>query len=101
MYNSNRTKNPYSKQIIANTIYVVIAILIVVCGVYALISGEAGRIFYPVVFLLAAALNFTDGIPRLFGDVRNKKRKIAGAVLCIIGLVLVTVAVIIAQAVWW
>lgn len=101
MYNSNRTRNPYSKQIIANTIYVVIAILIVICGVYALITGEAGRIFYPIVFLLAAILNFTDGIPRLFGDVRNKKRKITGVALCMLGVVLVAVAAVIARAVWW
>ena len=101
MYNSNRTRNPYSKQIIANTIYVVIAILIVICGVYALIVGEAGRIFYPIVFLLAAVLNFTDGIPRLFGDVRTRQRKITGVILCIIGLVLIAVAAVIARVVWW
>ncbi len=100
MYNSNRTRNPYLKQIVANTIYVVLAILIVVCGVYALISGETGRFLYPIVFILAAALNFTDGIPRLFGDVRNRKRKITGIVLCIIGLVLTGIAAVIAYVTW-
>lgn len=99
MYNY-RTKNPYSKRIIANTIYVVLAVLVAGSGIYALIMGEEGRVLYPVVFLLSAALNLTDGIPRLIGDVRNRKRRIRGMVLCIIGLLLIAVAAVIAYAVW-
>lgn len=100
MYKANRIKNPYLKQIIANIIYVIIAVLIVACGIYALISGEEGRLLYPAVFILAAALNFTDGIPRIFGSGRNTKKKAGGIVLCLVGLVLTAVAAIIAYMVW-
>ncbi len=101
MYKAKKNKNPYSKQIVANTIYVLIAILIVACGVYSLFIGEDGRRLYPIVFILAAVLNFTNGIPKLFGDVRNKKRKISGIVICLFGLVLIGIAAVMARVVWW
>lgn len=100
MYRTNRVKNPYLKQIIANTVYVIIAALIVLCGIYALFKGEEGREFYPAVFILAAALNFTDGIPRILVSGRNTKKKAGGIALCLIGVVLTAVAAIIAYMVW-
>ena len=100
MYKANRIKNPYLKQIIANTIYVIIAALIAVCGIYALINGEEGRKLYPAVFILAAALNFTDGIPRVLGSGRNTKKKAGGIALCLIGLLLTAIAAVIAYMVW-
>ncbi|MBQ9886669.1 MAG: hypothetical protein IJM37_07420 [Lachnospiraceae bacterium] len=100
MYKANRTKNPFLKQIIANAIYVLIAAMIVGCGVYALIKGEAGKVFYPIVFFLAAILNFTDGIPRLFVDSRSKNKKIGGVALCVLGVIMLMVAGITAYTVW-
>ncbi len=100
MYNSGRTKNPYLKQIIANSIYVVLAVMIIICGFFSLIKGEEGRKFYPVVFMLASALNFTDGIPRLFTNSRNKKKKLSGVFLCFMGVILLVISAVIAYTLW-
>lgn len=100
MYNPNKVKNPYAGQIAANVIYVIIALLITVSGVYALFQGVNGRVIYPIVFFLGAALNFADGLPRIFTSGRDKKKRAGGIALLALGIVLAVIAAVMARIVW-
>lgn len=58
-------------------------------------------LLFPVIFLLAAALNFVNGFYQVKYSDRDKKKKLSGLVLGAFGLLLFLLAVVSAVSIWW
>lgn len=87
--------------IVLDILHIVTGILIVVLAVLAFLSPEDNMILFPVIFLLAAILNFLNGHDRFCAGRGDKKKRIAAMALMVVGAGLLLLSIISAITIWW
>ncbi|WP_277408075.1 DUF6637 family protein [Lacrimispora xylanisolvens] len=100
MYLQERGKNLRNASMMVDLVHIVVGILIVVLAVISFLNPEDNMLMFPVIFFLAGALNFINGIYRIRLSGREK-RKAAGIASVIAGCLLFALAVISAVSIWW
>ena len=100
MYGQGKKKNPRNSVLIMDWIHICIGLLVVILAVLAFLDPEANRFLFPIIFLLAAALNVINGIYRFRLSGREKKKKLAAFMQLLLAAVLVAVMIISAITIW-
>ena len=106
MRNNTRRKrrNPHMAAMMMDGAHVILCIGIVVFAVIIFLNPVQFQQFFPVVFGLAALMQFLHGVPKILAYRRShggeKGRLIAGILLCVLGLLLAAVAVVSAVTIW-
>ncbi len=101
MYLQERGKNLRNASMIVDLAHIVVGILIVVLAVISFLNPEDNMLMFPVIFFLAGALNFINGIYKIRLSGREKRKKAAGGASVIAGCLLFALAVISAVSIWW
>jgi uncharacterized membrane protein HdeD (DUF308 family) len=91
---TDRKKNPRSLIFAMDLLHLIIGAVIVILAVLAFLNPDAHMIFFPIIFLLAAALNLANGIDALRTAGRDKKRKYAGVWTLVFGVLLLVIGII-------
>lgn len=94
-----RTRRTYAFAL--DMIHIIIGILIVVLSVLAFLNPEDNMILFPIIFLLAAILNFLNGFERFHNSRGQKKKRTSGMTLMIIGAALFLLCIISTITIWW
>ena len=82
-------------------LHIVVGILIVILAVLAFLNPEENRILFPVIFLLAAVLNFANGYDKFHRNRGRSKQRAAGTALMIVGTGLFFLCVLSTLTIWW
>ena len=82
-------------------LHIVIGVLILFFAVLAFLNPEENRILFPVIFLLAAILNFANGYDRFYRNRGRNKQKVAGTALMAAGCGLFFLCILSALTIWW
>ena len=82
-------------------LHIVIGVLILFFAVLAFLNPEENRILFPVIFLLAAVLNFANGYDRFHRNRGRNKQRAAGTALMAAGCGLFFLCVLSALTIWW
>ena len=82
-------------------LHIVIGGLILFFAVLAFLNPEENRILFPVIFLLAAVLNFANGYDRFHRNRGRYKQKAAGTALMAAGCGLFFLCILSALTIWW
>lgn len=91
---NERTINIRKKRLLLEGIYIAAASVIVVLSVLAFLFQEHLLVIFPIIFLVAAAINILSAVRYLRRD-RNHKRHLGpGIVFALCGAVLIIVSVI-------
>ena len=69
-------------------------------AVISFLNPNGHLTLFPVIFILAAILNYVNGYFRISQSGRNKKKKLSGILLVILGAALTALAVISAVSLW-
>ena len=84
--------------------HVILCIGIVVLAVVIFLNPTQFQYLFPVVFGLAAAMQFLHGIPKILAYRQShgaeKGQLVAGVLLCVLGVILMTVAVVSGVTIW-
>lgn len=104
----NKTKrkrrNPHVAALMLDTAHVILCAGIVVFAVVIFLNPTEFQHFFPVVFGLAALMQFLHGVPKIMVYRRShggdKSSLVAGVLLCILGLLLGVVAVVSGVTIW-
>lgn len=86
---------------ILDVLHMIIGVLIVILAVLAFLNPEQNRILFPVIFFLAAALNFANGYDKLRRYRGRSKERTAGTALMTVGAGLFFLCVLSALTIWW
>lgn len=86
---------------VLDVLHIVAGLLIVVLAVLAFLSPEDNMILFPVIFLLAAILNLFNGYDRFCAGRGEKKKRMAGVALMVVGVGLLLLSGISAATIWW
>lgn len=81
--------------------HIVIGIAVVIMAVISFINPEEYRIFFPIIFFLAAVLNLATGKYRMLRSKRDPKKKAAAFLQMFFGGALVVLAAVSAVSIWW
>lgn len=100
MLGQERHRPMRNNSFILDTIHIVIGILIVILGVISFLDPEGNLLFLPVIFLLAAVLDFINGFHKMRSSNRDNKKKISAVILLLVGVFLVLLAVVSAISIW-
>ncbi len=76
-----KKRNPRNTAAMLDGLHIVIGILVVICAVLAFVSPSKNNFLFPVIFWLAAVLNFVNGWSRLQSGGKHNRKKMAGVVL--------------------
>lgn len=101
MYGQDKRRSPRNAALVLDMIHIIAGILIVVLAVISFLNPEGNMMLFPLIFLLASALNIINGSYRLHQSGRDKKKKLAGIGLIVIGAFLLVLAVVSAVSIWW
>lgn len=82
-------------------LHIVIGVLIVMLAVVAFLNPEENRILFPLIFFLAAVLQFANGYDKLRRNRGRSRRKTAGTALMAVGAGLFFLGVLSALTIWW
>ena len=77
-------------------LHIVVGILIVIFAVLAFLNPDENRILFPVIFLLAAVLNFANGYDRY-----RKHLRTGGMILMAVGAGLFLLCIVSTLTIWW
>ncbi|NBH72777.1 hypothetical protein D3Z51_12240 [Clostridiaceae bacterium] len=91
MANQEKKRNHRNEAMMLDLLHIVVGILVVTCAVLAFLEPEKNRFLFPVIFWLAGLLNGINGWYRLKNSGRDKKRKVNGAALCVLAVVLILI----------
>lgn len=82
-------------------LHIVVGILVVICAVLTFLNPDKNDFLFPVIFWLAALLNFVNGWNQFqSGGGHNKKKIAAGAALWTVAVFLTVIGVLSAVSVW-
>ena len=99
-----KRRNPHMATMMMDAAHVILCIGIVAFAVIIFLNPVQFQHFFPVVFGLAALMQFLHGVPKILAYRRShgeeKGRLIAGILLCVLGLLLGVVAVVSAVTTW-
>ncbi len=82
-------------------LHIVVGVLIVFFAVLAFLNPEENRILFPVIFFLAAVLNFANGYDRFHRNRGRSRQRAAGTALMAVGTGLFFLCVLSALTIWW
>ena len=82
-------------------LHIVIGVLILFFAVLAFLNPEENRILFPVIFLLAAILNFANGYDRFHRNRGRNKQRAAGTALMAADCGRFFLCVLSALTTWW
>lgn len=97
---NRKTKNPHRRNATIDMIHVVVCLAIVALAVIGFLKPVENMKLFSVIFALAAALNFVNGVPRLKQVRGAKSRVVSGLFLCLVGVALLGLAVVSLIAFW-
>ena len=100
MYSQPGKKMSRNSSFILDLVHIVIGLAIVVLPVISFLNPNGHLTLFPVIFILAAILNYVNGYFRISQSGRNKKKKLSGILLVILGAALTALAVISAVSLW-
>lgn len=100
MLNHEKKRNPRNAVLMLDLLHIAVGILVVICAVLAFLNPEKNQFLFPVIFWLAALLNGVSGWSRLKSGGRDRKKKIGGIALCVLGGVLFLIGVLSAVSIW-
>ena len=104
MRTKRKNRNPHLTGVVMDLAHVVLCVGIVVCAVMIFLNPVYYQRLFPVVFALAALVQFLHGFPKLGGYRQShgldKGLLASGMVLCILGVVLAALSVVSAVTVW-
>lgn len=101
MVGQEKKRSGQSSAFMLDTAHVVTGILIVLLAILAFLNPEDNMILFPVIFLLAAILNFLNGLDRVRKGRGQKKIKMSGFTLMTIGGALFILCIVSAVTIWW
>jgi len=82
-------------------LHIVVGILIVIFAVLAFLNPDENRILFPVIFLLAAVLNFANGYDRYRRGRGRKHLRTGGMILMAVGAGLLLLCIVSTLTIWW
>ena len=82
-------------------LHIVVGILIVIFAVLAFLNPDENRILFPVIFLLAAVLNFSNGYDRYRRGRGRKHLRTGGMILMAVGAGLFLLCIVSTLTIWW
>ena len=100
MYRQPGKKTSRNSSFILDLIHIVIGIAIVMLSVISFLNPNGHLTLFPVIFFLAAVLNYVNGYFRINQSGRDKKKKIGGVLLLLLGTGLTVLAVVSAVSLW-
>lgn len=90
--------------VMMDTAHVILCIGIVVLAVIIFMNPEQFQYLFPIVFGLAAAMQFLHGVPKLLAYRQShgldKGGLVAGLVLCLLGAILIGISVVSGVTIW-
>ena len=106
MRNNTRRKrrNPHMSALLLDAAHVILCLGIVVLAVVIFLNPTKFQNLFPAVFGLAAAMQFLHGIPKILvyrqSHGAEKGHLLAGILLCVLGIILMGVAVVSGVTIW-
>lgn len=100
MHGQGKKRNPRNSVLMMDWIHIGIGLLVVILAIFAFLNPEDNRFLFPVIFLLAAALNGINGIYRFRLSGREKKKKLAAVMQLLLAGILIAVMVVSAITIW-
>lgn len=100
MYGQAGKKLSKNSRFMLDLIHIVIGLAIVVMAVISFLNPDTHLTLFPVIFFLAAVLNFVNGYFKIDQSGRSKKKKVSGILLFFTGLCLTALAVLSAISLW-
>ena len=94
MINQDKKRFFRNEALFLDILHIVIGILVVVCAILAFLEPESNKVLFPVIFWLAGLLNGVSGWYKLKNGGRNRKVKLNGFALCLLGAGLAVIGVI-------
>lgn len=101
MSGQEKKRGVKSSTFILDIIHIITGILIVILAILAFLNPEANMILFPVIFLLAAILNFFNGYDKFRSGRGQKKKRVSGLTLMLVGAILLLLCIISAITIWW
>ncbi|MBR5474586.1 MAG: hypothetical protein IKU83_04140 [Lachnospiraceae bacterium] len=95
-----KTKNPHKRNSTIDLLHVIICVVIVALAVIGFMNPTENMKLFALIFALAAVLNFINGIPHLKRVRGAKSRLASGLFLCLVGVILLGMAVV-SLVVFW
>ena len=90
--------------VMMDTAHVILCIGIVALAVIIFLNPEQFQYLFPVVFGLAAAMQFLHGVPKILAYRQShgmdKGGLVSGLLLCVLGLILIGIAVVSGVTIW-
>lgn len=100
MHSQSGKKLSRNSSFILDLIHIVIGLAVVVLAVISFLNPNGHLTLFPIIFVLAAILNYVNGYFRISQSGRNKKKKVSGILLLLLGTALTLLAVISAVSLW-
>lgn len=95
-----KTRNPHRAKVTIDMIHVLICVGIIILAVFGFVNPRENMKLFSIIFGLAAALNFMNGILHLKRRKGRKKQWASGIFLCLLGVLLLGLAVLSAVVFW-
>lgn len=99
-YGQSKHRSPRNITLIMDWVHIVLGFLIVIMAVIAFLNPEGNMILFPLIFFLAAILNFSNGIHRYRQSGRIKRKKVMGIGQLVLAVFLLAIAVVSAVSIW-
>ena len=94
------TRDPRTFTRNCNIVYAVICLGCVVCFAVSFLGGEANMLGFPILFFLAALMNFFTAWLNLRKDIRGHNQKAAGFLAAAGGILLVLLSYVAILNIW-
>lgn len=104
MRTKRKNRNPHMAAVFMDMAHVVLCIGMVLFSVIIFLNPTQFQRFFPVVFILASAMQFLHGIPKILAYRRSHGQDrgllAGGIIICILGVLLGAVAIASGITVW-
>ena len=104
MRSKRKSRNPHLAGVMMDLAHIVLCVGIVAFAVLVFLNPEQYRRLFPMVFALAAMMQFLHGIPKISAYRRthgsNAMLLAAGAGICVLGVILAALAFVSAVTIW-
>lgn len=94
MLGQEKKRSVRNTSLILDIVHIVVGIIIAVFAIVAFLNPEAHMILFSVIFLLAGILNLLNGVEKIKTGRGQKKQKISGGLLLVIGAALLLLCLI-------
>lgn len=81
--------------------HIVVGILVVILAIISFLNPDDHMLLFPVIFLLASALNLATGYHKLKHCQRDSHKKLKAALQILFGIILFLLAAVSAVSIWW